>query len=156
MCDGHSLLDALLTSALPLLVFRGVLSLRAEKNRFWRLENETPFVWWRHRPTVKSVRFYHWYYIIRYTYVVERSVSMVNDFTLNCRHIFSHSVKEHPFCSRYRRNTLVALLLNFLCYFLYLESGLSWVVNAWTSDFKLFQENVNLDLSSGRGICAQF
>ena len=24
---------------------------------FWRLENETPFVWWRHRPTVKSVLF---------------------------------------------------------------------------------------------------
>ena len=60
--DGHSLLVVLLTSTLPLLVFRGVLSLRAEKIRFWRLENEdarvkTPFVWWRHRPTVKSVRF---------------------------------------------------------------------------------------------------
>ena len=31
---GHSLLDVLLTSKLPLLVFRGVLSLRAEKIRF--------------------------------------------------------------------------------------------------------------------------
>ena len=37
-----------------------------------------------------------------------RSVSMVNDFTSNCRHILSHSVKEHPYCSRYRINTLVA------------------------------------------------
>ena len=60
--QGHSLLDVLLTSTSPLLFFRGVLSWRAEKIRFWRLEIEdarvkTPFVWWRHRPTVKSVRF---------------------------------------------------------------------------------------------------
>ena len=81
---------------------------------------------------------------------------MVNDFTLNCRHILSYTVKEHHFCSRYRRNTLVALLLNFLCYLLYLESGLSLVIHSWTSDFKLFQENLNLELSLGRGICAQF
>ena len=31
--------------------------------------------------------------------------------------------------------------LGFLCCFLYLELGLSWVIHVWTSDFKLFQEN---------------
>ena len=57
----------------------------------------------------KALVFYHWYYVNRYTYVVERSVSTVNDFTLNGRHIFNHSIKEHPYlCSRYRINTLVA------------------------------------------------
>ena len=80
----------------------------------------------------KAFVFYHWYYVNRYTYVVERSVSMVNDFTLNCRHIFNHSVKEHPYCSRYRINTLVANWIFFTVL------GLSWVIHAWTSDFKLF------------------
>ena len=47
-------------------------------------------------------------------------------------------------------------LLNFLCCFLYLELGLSWVIHAWTSDFKLFQENENVELSLGWGICARF
>ena len=67
------------------------------------------------------------------------SMSMVNNFILNCRHIFNHSVKEHLYCSRNRINTLVA---NFLCCFLYLELGFSCAI---------LQENENLELSLGWG-----
>ena len=56
---------------------------------------------------LKSVRFVTTdHYVNWYTYVVERSVNMVNDFTLNCRLVFNHSVKEHPYCLKYRINTL--------------------------------------------------
>ena len=160
MYDGHSLLEVFLTSTLPLLVFRGVLSLRAEKIRFWRLENEdarvkTPFVWWRHRPTVKSVRFL--------PLILHQSVHLC------CRKVREHGewfyikLQTHLQSLRERTPLLFAIsdkhsgrLLNFLCCFLYLELGLSWVIHAWTSDFKLFQENENLELSQGWGIFAQF
>ena len=124
MYDGQSLLDVLLTSTLPLLIFRGVLSLKAEKTRFWRLENEdarvkTPFVRWRHRPTVKGVRLL--------PLILHQSVHLccgkVREhgelfFALNCRHVFSHSVKEHPYFSRYRINTLVAYWIFFAVSFI--------------------------------------
>ena len=142
MYDGHSLLDVLLTSTLPLLVFRGVLSLRAEKIRFWRLEikdtrGKTPFVWWRHRPTVKSVRFL--------PLILRQSVHLC------CRKVREHGewfyikLQTHLQSLRERTPLLFAIsdkhsgrLLNFLCCFLYLELGLYWVIHAWTSDFKLF------------------
>ena len=113
MYDGYSLLDVLLTSTLPLLVFRGVLSWRREKIRFWRLEIEnaivkTPFVWWRHRPTVKSIRVIP-LILHESVHLCCRKVREHGEwFSLNCRYIFNHSVKEHPYCSRYRINTLVA------------------------------------------------
>ena len=107
------LTNKLITTTCPQRRFCFDASKGVERRRFWRFEVEdarvkTSFVWWRHRPVIKSVLFYHWYYVNRCTYVVERSVSMVNDFTLNCRHIFNHSVKEHLCYSRYRINTLVA------------------------------------------------
>ena len=108
MYDGHSLVDVLLTSTLLLLVFRGALSLRAEKISFWPLENEDAFCMMTSSSYSKKRSFFTTDIINRYTYIVERSVSMVNYFTLNRRHIFSHSVKEHPYYSRYRINTLVA------------------------------------------------
>ena len=145
MYDGQSLLDVLLTSTLPLLIFRGVLSLKAEKTRFWRLENEdarvkTPFVRWRHRPTVKGVRLL--------PLILHQSVHLC------CRKVREHGewfyikLQTHLQSLREKTPLLFAIsdkhsgrLLNFLCCFLYLELGLSWVIHAWTSDFKLYQEN---------------
>ena len=145
MYDGDNFWDVLLTSTLLLLVFRGVLSWRAEKIRFWRLEikdtrGKTPFVWWRHRPTVKSVRFL--------PLILHQSVHLC------CRKVREHGewfyikLQTHLQSLRERTPILFAIsdkhsgrLLNFLCCFLYLELGLSWVIHAWTSDFKLFQEN---------------
>ena len=68
---------------------------------------------------------------------------MVNDFTLNCRHIFNHSLL---FAISDKHS---GLKLNFLCCLLYFELGLSCVVHALSSDFKLFQGNKNLELSLG-------
>ena len=129
MYDGHSLFDVLLTSTLPLLVFG-----------FWRLENETPFVWWRHRPTVKSVRFL--------PLILHQSVHLC------CRKVREHGewiyikLQTHLQPLRERTPLLFAIsdkhsgrLLNLLCCFLYLKLGLSWVIHAWTSHFKFFQEN---------------
>ena len=123
---SHSLLDVLLTSKLPLLVFGGVLSLRAEKIRFWRLENETPFLWWRHSPTVKRVRFL--------PQILHQSVHLC------CRKVREHGewfyikLQTHLQSLRERTPLLFAIsdkhsgrLLNFLCCFLYLELRLSWV-----------------------------
>ena len=96
------MLDFLLTSTLPLLVLRGIF----EKIRFWRFEIDDAFCMMTSSSyNKKRSFFYHWYHVNRYTYVLKRSVSMVNGFTLNCRHIFNHSVKEHPYCSRYLINT---------------------------------------------------
>ena len=69
---------------------------------------------------VKSVRFLP-LILHQSVHLRWRSVSMVNDFTLNCRHILSHSVKEHPYCSRYRINTLVAYWIFFAVSFISLE-----------------------------------
>ena len=144
MYDGQSLLDVLLTSTLPLLIFRGVLSLNAEKTRFWRLENEDarvkmPFVWWRYQPTEKSVRFL--------PLILHRSAHLC------CRKVREHGERTPLLFAISDKHS--GRLLNFLCCFLYLELGLSWVIHAWTSDFKLFQQNQNLELSLGRGICAR-
>ena len=107
---------------------------------------KTPFVWWRHRPTVKSVRFL--------PLILHQSVHLC------CRKVREHGewfyikLQTHLQSLRERTPLLFAIsdkhsgrLLNFLCCFLYLELGLSWVIHAWTSDFKLFQENENLELS---------
>ena len=161
MYDGHSLLDVLLTSTLPLLVFRGVLSLRAEKIRFWRLEHEdarvkTPFVWWRHRPTAKKRSFFT-------TDITSIGTLMLSKGPWAWWMILHSTADTSSVRLPERTPSMFAIsdkhsgrLLNFLCCFLYLELGLSWVIHAWTSDFKLFQQNWNLELSLGRGICAQF
>ena len=47
-------------------------------------------------------------------------------------------------------------LTEFSLLFLLFRIGLSWVIHAWTSNFKLFQENESLELSLGWGICAQW
>ena len=98
------------------------------------------FVWWRHRPTVKSVHFL--------PLILHQSLPLC------CRKVREHGewfyikLQTHLRSLRERTPLLFAIsdkhsgrLLNFLCCFLYLELGLSWVIHAWTSDFKLFQEN---------------
>ena len=91
----------------------------SRKIRFRRLENEdarvkTSFVWWRHRPAAKSVRF-----------LPHQSVH------LRCRKVLEHGewfyikLQTHLLTLRERRPLLFAIsdkysgrLLNFLCSFL--------------------------------------
>ena len=112
---------------------------------FWRFEIEdarvkTPFVWWRHRPTVKSARFL--------PLILRQSVHLC------CRKVREHGewfyIKRQTHLQSLHQRTPLFMFaisdkhsgrwLNFLCRFLSLELGLSWVIHAWTSNFKLFKE----------------
>ena len=154
------LTNKLITTTCPQRRFWVFESKGVEKSRFRRFEIEdarvkTSIVWWRHRLVVKRRSFL--------PLILRQSVHLC------CRKVREHGewfyikLQTHLQSLRERTPLLFAIsdkhsgrLLNFLCCFLYLELGLSWVIHVWTSDFKLFQENENLKLSLGWAFAHSF
>ena len=155
------MLGVLITSTLPLLVLRGVFQLTSRENYVltvwnWGCQSEDAFCMMMSSSYGKKRSFY-------IPLILRQSVHLCSQKDSKHGEWFYIKLQTHLQSLRERTPLLFAIsdkhsgrLLNFLCCFLYLELGLSWVIHAWTSDFKLFQENENLELSLGWGICARF